>query len=49
MKGVLKWLAVLGVILVGAFLLLRTPDTDPLAMKAKYGGAPSQFVDLGAG
>lgn len=49
MKGVLKWLAVLGVILVGAFLLLRTPDTDPLAMKAKYGGAPSQFVDLGGG
>jgi pimeloyl-ACP methyl ester carboxylesterase len=30
-----------------AFLLLRTPDTDVAAMKAKYGAAPSQFVDLG--
>jgi pimeloyl-ACP methyl ester carboxylesterase len=32
-----------------AFLALRTPDTDPAAMRAKYGAAPSQFVDLGAG
>ena len=49
----MKWLgrvlmAVL-VLLVGAYLVLRTPDTDPAAMRAKYGGAPSQFVDLGTG
>ncbi|MFN9579683.1 MAG: alpha/beta fold hydrolase, partial [Novosphingobium sp.] len=37
------------VVRAGAFLLLRTPDTDPAAMKAKYGGTPSQFVDLGGG
>ena len=36
-------------ILIAAFLWLRTPDTDPLAMRAKYGAPPSQFVDLGAG
>ena len=41
----------LGVVLLllGAYLLLQTPDTDPAAMRAKYGGAPSQFVDLGNG
>ena len=32
-----------------AFVVLRTPDTDPAAMRAKYGGAPSQFVKLGNG
>ena len=36
-------------ILVIAFLWLRTPDTDPAAMRAKYGAPPSQFVDLGGG
>lgn len=49
MKRLLKWVVIVGVILGGAFLLLRTPDSDPAAMKAKYGGAPSQFVDLGGG
>lgn len=49
MKRFLKWLGAILVVLAGAFLLLRTPDTDPAAMKAKYGGAPSQFVDLGEG
>lgn len=33
--------------LVVAFLSYRTPDTDPAAMRAKYGAPPSQFVDLG--
>lgn len=32
-----------------AFLAFRTPDTDPAAMRAKYGGPTSQFVDLGGG
>jgi pimeloyl-ACP methyl ester carboxylesterase len=44
-KVLLVLLALLGI----AFLALRTPDTDPAAMKAKYGAAPSQFVDLGGG
>lgn len=49
MKRLGKWLAAILVVLVGAFLLLRTPDTDPAAMRAKYGAPPSQFVDLGGG
>ncbi|MEG3174799.1 alpha/beta hydrolase [Sphingomonas sp. RB3P16] len=32
-----------------AFLYFRTPDTDPAAMRAKYGGPTSKFVDLGGG
>lgn len=49
MKRLLKWVLGLVVVLAGVFLMLRTPDTDPAAMKAKYGGPPSQFVDLGGG
>ncbi len=37
------------VLLIGAYLLLQTPDTDPAAMRTKYGGAPSQFLALGNG
>lgn len=47
MKRLGKWLAILAVVLGVAFVALRTPDTDPAAMRAKYGGASSQFVDLG--
>lgn len=47
MKRLGKWLAAILVVAVGALLLLRTPDTDPATMRAKYGGPPSQFVDLG--
>ncbi len=36
-------------LLVIAFLISRTPDTDAAEMRAKYGGAPSQFVDIGDG
>ena len=49
MKRLLKIVAVLAVVLVGAFLLLRVPDTDPVAMRAKYGAPPSQFVTLPGG
>ncbi len=49
MKRLVKWLAVLLAVLGLVFLLLRTPDTDVAAMKAKYGAAPSQFVELGGG
>ncbi len=34
--------------LVAAFFLLRTPDTDPIAMLAKYGGPQAKFAE-GAG
>ncbi|WP_026046569.1 alpha/beta fold hydrolase [Sphingomonas sp. PAMC 26621] len=36
-------------LLIIAFLYYRTPDTNPAAMRAKYGAPPSQFVDLGNG
>ncbi|MEQ5787124.1 alpha/beta hydrolase [Erythrobacter sp. NFXS35] len=39
-------LALLGVLVI-AFLIFRTPDTDAAEMRAKYGGPPSQFVDIG--
>lgn len=44
-RGVLALLAVL----VIAFLIFRTPDTDAAAMRAKYGAPPSQFVAIGGG
>lgn len=44
-RGVIALLAVL----VVAFLVFRTPDTDAAAMRAKYGGPPSQFVAIGEG
>ena len=49
MKWFKRILMVLLVVLVGGYLSLRTPDTDPAAMRAKYGAPPSQFVDLGNG
>jgi pimeloyl-ACP methyl ester carboxylesterase len=49
MKRLGKVLLVLIALLAVAFAVLRTPDTDPAAMRAKYGTAPSQFVDLGGG
>ena len=44
-RGLLALLALLGV----AFLIFRTPDTDAAEMRAKYGGPPSQFVEIGDG
>jgi pimeloyl-ACP methyl ester carboxylesterase len=49
MKWILRAFVGLIALLAIAFIFLRTPDTDPAQMKAKYGGAPSQFVDLGGG
>lgn len=37
------------VLLVIAFVIFRTPDTDPAEMRAKYGAAPSQFLALDGG
>lgn len=44
-RGFLALLAVL----VIAFLIVRTPDTDAAEMRAKYGAPPSQFVQIGDG
>jgi pimeloyl-ACP methyl ester carboxylesterase len=42
LRGLLAIIGLLGI----AFLIFRTPDTDPDAMRAKYGGPPSQFVSI---
>lgn len=49
MKWLWRGLVALLVVLVAAFLIVRTPDTDPAEMRTKYGGPPSQFVDIGGG
>jgi pimeloyl-ACP methyl ester carboxylesterase len=49
LKRLLRIVAVVAAVLVVAFLLLRTPDTDPAAMLAKYGGPPSRMVTLADG
>jgi len=46
-KWVWRGLLALIAVLVVAFLIFRTPDTDAAEMRAKYGGPPSQFVDIG--
>ncbi len=46
MRRLWRILAGLVAVAVIAFLLLRVPDTDPAAMRAKYGGPPSRFVAL---
>jgi pimeloyl-ACP methyl ester carboxylesterase len=48
-KRLLMILGTLAILVTAAFLIFRVPDTDPAAMRAKYGGPPSQFVDLGNG
>lgn len=49
MKWLLRIVLLIAALLVIAFLILRTPDTDPAEMRAKYGGEPSQFVEIGDG
>lgn len=49
MKWVWRGLLALAALLVIAFVIFRTPDTDAAAMRAKYGGPPSQFVEIGDG
>jgi pimeloyl-ACP methyl ester carboxylesterase len=48
-KRLLKILAVIAILLVALFLIFRTPDTDPKAMRAKYAQSPSHFVALDNG
>lgn len=45
----MRFLLVIAAILAGAFALLRTPDTDPQEMQAKYASDASRFADNGAG
>ncbi|MEO1488018.1 MAG: alpha/beta hydrolase [Pseudomonadota bacterium] len=49
MKWFLRITGALLAVLVILFLVFRTPDTDPAAMRAKYGGEPSQFVAIEGG
>lgn len=49
MKWVVRGVLAVLALLVVAFLIFRTPDTDAAAMRAKYGGPPSQFVAIGGG
>ncbi len=50
MIRILKWLGALIILaVIGLGIAFWTPDTDKAAMRAKYGGPPSQFVDLGGG
>lgn len=49
MKWVIRGFLALVALLVIAFLIFRTPDTDAAEMRAKYGGPPSQFVEIGEG
>jgi len=49
MKWARRILLGLVVVLVGLFLVFRTPDTDVTEMRARYGAPPSQFVELGKG
>jgi len=49
MKRAFRIVVALVILLMAAFLLARTPDTDPQEMRAKYGAPPSQFVTLNNG
>jgi pimeloyl-ACP methyl ester carboxylesterase len=49
MKWVLRGVLAVLALLVVAFLIFRTPDTDAAEMRTKYGGLPSQFVEIGNG
>jgi pimeloyl-ACP methyl ester carboxylesterase len=49
MKWVFRALLALLALLVVAFVIFRTPDTDAAEMRAKYGAPPSRFVEIGNG
>lgn len=50
MKRIAKWIgAIIALFVMTAAVFGYTPDTDPTAMRAKYGGPPSRFVDVGGG
>lgn len=49
MKWLVRIVLTLALVLGALFLIFRTPDTDAAEMRAKYGGEPSQFVEIGDG
>lgn len=49
MKWFLRIAGVLVAALVVLFVIFRTPDTDAADMRAKYGGAPSQLIEITSG
>lgn len=49
MKWVIRIVFAILALLVIAFLVLRVPDTDPDMMRARWGGEPSQYVEIGNG
>lgn len=49
MKWAIRIFLALLAILAVLFVVFRTPDTDAAEMRAKYGGEPSQFVEIGGG
>lgn len=50
MKRAFKWLGgSLLLALIALFVIGYTPDTDPVAMRLKYGGQEAKFVDIGGG
>ena len=50
MKRAFKWLGgLLLLALIALFALGYTPDTDPAAMRLKYGGSAAKFADVGGG
>jgi pimeloyl-ACP methyl ester carboxylesterase len=49
-KRALAWTAgLLALLLIAAFALLYTPDTDPAAMRTAYGAPPSRYLRLADG
>ncbi len=46
MKWFLRIIAIVFALFVIALLVFRVEDTDPAEMRAKYGAAPSQFVEM---
>ncbi len=50
MPKFLKWLGIgLLAVAIGFVVAFWTPDTEPTAMRAKYGGPPSKFLALESG
>ena len=50
MKRALKWIGGGLLLLIVALVLIGyAPDSDPVAMRARYAGPPSQFIAVGGG
>ena len=49
MRNLTKFLVSIVILLAVAFLVLKTPDSDPADMQTKYGGVNSKFVDVPGG